>query len=140
MSIGATALTAVQTAVMAVLAADATLQTDVPGGVWDYVPADPTWPYVCLESAEEAPYDTYGRQGRTVRLTFAIFSTYQGRAEQFTVLDSLVRLLRHVPLVVTGWEWIATWHVGSQAVSPFEAGNTRAGQALVVFEVQVVEA
>ena len=69
----------------------------VPGGVWDYVPDDPTWPYICLESADEVPFDTYGKQGRTVRLTFAIFSAYQGRAEQFTVLDSLVRLLRHVP-------------------------------------------
>lgn len=140
MSIGATALTAVQTAVMALLAADGTLQTAVPGGVWDYVPANPSWPYVCLESAEEAPSDSYAKQGRVVRLTFAIFSTYQGRAEQFAVVDSLVRVLRHVPLTIAGWEWIATWHVGSQAVSPFEAGNTRAGQALVVFEVQVVEA
>ena len=147
MSTGKTALSAVQASVMAVLAADTTLMAAVPGGVWDYVPADPTWPYVCLESASESPFDTYGRQGRTVSLTFAIFSDYQGRAQQFAILDDLVRLLRHVdldtlgsPSPLTGWQHLATWHTGSQAISPFDAGNTRAGSTQVTFEVQVVEA
>lgn len=148
MTTGKTALPAVQAAVMAVLAADATLMAAVTGGVWDYVPANPTWPYVCLESASEEPFDTYGRQGRTVRLTLAIFSEYQGRSEQFAILDALVRLLRHVdldtaggsPAPLAGWEHLATWHTGSQAISPFDVGNTRAGSTQVTFEVQVVEA
>ena len=141
MSTGKTAMTAVQTSVMAVLAADAPLMALVPGGVWDYVPEDPSWPYVCLESAEEVPEDTYALQGRRVRLTFSIFSVFQGRAEQFAILDALVRLLRHTQLVIAGWEQIgsACWHLGSQAISPFDVGNTRAGGTLVTFEVQVVE-
>jgi hypothetical protein len=146
MSTGMTALSAVQAAVMATLAADVTLMAAVPGGVWDYVPADPVWPYVCLDSADEVPEDSYSTQGRKVRLTFAIFSAYQGRAEQFAIVDHLVRLLRHTPLslagspsILGGWDHIVTWHTGSQAISPFEAGNTRAGGSLVSFEVQVVE-
>lgn len=148
MSQGKTALTAVQAAVMAVLAADSTLMAAVPGGVWDYVPADQTWPFICLDSAEEAPDDTYGSQGRRVQLTFAIFSDYQGRSQQFAILDHLVRLLRHVdlnalgsPSLLDGWEQIgrAAWHDGSRAISPFEVGNTRAGQTLVSFTVQVME-
>jgi len=148
MSTGKTALTAVQASVMAVLAADVTLMAAVPGGVWDYVPADPVWPFICLESADEQPDDTYSLQGRKVHFTFAIFSDYQGRSQQFAILDHLVRLLRHVdlnalgsPSPLAGWEQIgrAAWHTGSQAISPFEVGNTRAGQTLVSFEVQVLE-
>jgi hypothetical protein len=146
MSTGKTALTAVVAAAMDALAVDATLMAAVPGGVWDYVPADPSWPFVCLDSASEEPFDTYGRQGRTVRLTFAVFSDYQGRKEQFAIVDHLVRLLRHVSLdgvgspdLLTGWEHVVTWHTGSQAVSPFDVGNTRAGSSLVTVEVQVVE-
>jgi hypothetical protein len=145
-STGKTALPAVIAAAMATLAADSALMALVPGGVWDYVPADPTWPFICLDSADEVPEDTYSAQGRRVRLTFAIFSDYQGRAQQFDVLDALIGLLRHVKLGGTsspdplaGWEHIVTWHTGSQAISPFEVGNTRAGQTQVTFEVQVVE-
>lgn len=146
MSTGKTALPAVVAAVMATLAADSALMALVPGGVWDYVPADPTWPFICLDSADEQPEDTYGAQGRRVQLTFAIFSAYQGRAQQFDILDALIALLRHVKLTVpvspsllSGWEHIVTWHTGSQAISPFEVGNTRAGQTQVSFEVRVVE-
>lgn len=146
MSTGKTALPAVIAAVMATLANGS--PPIAAGGVWDWVPADPTWPFVCLDSAEEVPDDTYGAQGRTVRLTFAIFSNYQGRKEQFEILNSMIALLRHVdlnalgsPSPLAGWEQIgrAAWHTGSQAISPFEVGNTRAGQTQVSFEIQVVE-
>lgn len=143
MSVGKSALTAVQTAAMSILAADGALAALVPGGVWDYVPADPVWPYVCLESAEEIPSDTMGdgtgSQGRLVNLTFTVFSSYQGRKEQFDVVDALIRLLRETPLSLTGWRQLATWHTGSRATSPFEAGNVRAGSASVTFQVHVLE-
>jgi len=144
-STGKTALPSVIAAAMAALAANSALMAAVPGGVWDYVPADPVWPFICLDSAEEVPEDTYSAQGRRVRLTFAIFSDYQGRAQQFTLLDLLIALLRHVkldggsPSLMAGWEHIVTWHTSSQAISPFEVGNTRAGQTQVTFEVMVME-
>ena len=146
MSTGKTALPAVVAAAMDVLAHDSPLMTLATGGVWDYVPADPTWPFICLDSADEVPEDSYGAQGRKVHLTFAIFSDYQGRSQQFEILDALIRLLRHVklgisgsPSLLSGWEHIVTWHTGSQAISPFEVGNTRAGQTQVSFDVQVIE-
>ena len=144
MSTGKTALPAVVASVMALLADGS--PPLAAGGVWDYVPADPVWPFICLDSAAEVPDDTYGAQGRTVQLTFAIFSNYQGRSEQFAILDLMIALLRHVkfgvdgsPPLLSGWEHIVTWHTGSQAISPFEVGNTRAGATQVSFEVQVVE-
>lgn len=144
MSTGKTALTAVQAAVMAHLANDATLMAAVPGGVWDYVPEDPVWPYVCLESAEEVGADTMGdgagSQGRMVTLTFVVFSNYQGRKEQFEIVDHLIRLLRETRLSITGWMQLATWHDGSRATSPFEIGNARAGSSSVTFRVHVLEA
>lgn len=144
MSEGKTALSAVQAAVMAVVGA--TSPPIAAGGVWDYPPAEPTWPFIVLESADEVPDDTYGLQGRKVHLTFSVFSQYQGRSEQFQILNDLVALLRHVkldlfgsPAILAGWEHLATWHTGSQAISPFEVGNTRAGQSQVSFEVCVLE-
>jgi hypothetical protein len=144
MSTGKTALPAVVAAVMATLADGS--PPIAAGGVWDYVPADPTWPFICLDGADEAPDDSYSAQGRKVHLTFSIFSNYQGRKEQFEILDAVIALLRHVKLTATGspdplsgWEHVVTWHTGSQAISPFEVGNTRAGQTQVSFEVQVVE-
>ena len=144
MSTGKTALPAVIAAVMAQLANSS--PTIAAGGVWDYVPADPVWPFICLDSADEQPDDTYGAQGRKVHLTFSLFSNYQGRKEQFEILDSVIALLRHVKLAATGspdplsgWEHMVTWHTGSVAISPFEVGNTRAGQTQVSFEVLVVE-
>jgi len=144
MSTGKTALPAVIAAVMATLADGS--PPIAAGGVWDYVPADPVWPFICLDSADEQPDDTYGAQGRKVHLAFSIFSNYQGRSEQFAILDLMIALLRHVKLAgagspdpLSGWEHIVTWHTGSQAISPFEVGNTRAGQTQVSFEVLVVE-
>ena len=148
MSTGKTALSAVQAAVMELLATDMTLMALVPGGVWDYVPADPAFPYVCLEEAEEVPDDSYGAQGRKVRLTFLILSTYQGRSEQFAILEELVRILRQTtlsmagsPPILAGWEQVgsALWYDGGRAISPFDLGNTRAGGTQARFEVQVVE-
>jgi hypothetical protein len=143
-STGKTALPAVVAAVMAKLAAGS--PPVAAGGVWDYVPAEPTWPFVCLDSADERPDDTYGAQGRKVHLTFAIFSNYQGRSEQFAILDDLMARLRHVKLTGTsspdplaGWEHLVTEDAGADAISPFEVGNTRAGQTSVTFEVRVVE-
>lgn len=144
MSVGKTAMTAVQTAAMAVLAADPALATLVPGGVWDYVPDEPTWPYVCLEAASEAPMDAMGdglgSQGRVVTLTFTVFSQHQGRAEQYAVVDALIALLRETSLTLTGWRHLATWHDGTTATSPFEVGNVRAGSSSVTFRMQVIEA
>lgn len=142
-STGKTALSAVEAAVMALLAADATLMAASPGGVWDYVPADPSWPYVCLESAVETPKDTLGRnvgsQGRTVELTFLVLSQYQGRQEQTTVLDALVRVLRHGSLTVTGWSHQMTRYTRGDLLSPFEVGSVRAGWARAIFEIDVKE-
>ena len=144
MSTGRSALTAVQVAVMSVVSADSSLMSLVPGGVWDYVPPDPVWPYLCLESSDETPDDTMGSslgsQGRVVTLTFTVFSEYQGRSEQFQIVDALIRLLRETDLTVSGWDHIATWHQGSRAISPFEVGNTRAGSSMVTFEIHVREA
>jgi hypothetical protein len=139
MSQGKTALTQVQKVVMETLANDAALMALVPGGVWDFVPAGPVWPYLCLESADELPNDTYGAQGRNVTLSFTIFSNYQGRKEQYDIVDALVRLLRETRLAVDDWEHVATWHLGSRATSPFEIGNARAGSATVTVQVVVLE-
>jgi hypothetical protein len=126
------------------LAADSGLMALVPGGVWDYVPPDPVWPYVCLESAAEVAADSMGdgsgSQGRMVTLVLTVFSSYQGRTEQFNVVDALIRILRETRLTIAGWVWLATWHDSTHAISPFEAGNERAGSSSVTFRVHVLEA
>lgn len=143
MSTGKTALPAVVTAQMAAFANDATLMAALPGGLWDYVPAEPTFPYACLDSATETPKDRFGSgtgsQGRVVRLSFVVFSTYQGRAEQWTIADHLIRLARHVALSIAGWEHQLSTHTGTEAFSPFDLGSLLAGMTRVTFEITVKE-
>jgi hypothetical protein len=144
MSTGKTALSAVIASVMSALAADSTFMAAVPGGVWDYVPADPTWPYVCLESAREEAVDTlgagFGSQGRTVSLTLTIFSAYQGRLEQLSILASAICVLRNTTLTITGWTHAGTEYLSAEAVSLFEMGNARAGSTTAAFEIRVRDA
>jgi hypothetical protein len=139
MSTGKTAIPNVQTAVMALLAADATFMALVPGGVWDYYPADLAWPFVCLESAKEETDDTFGSgvgsQGRVVTLVFSIFSLYQGRSEQSAILNRMIALLHNVTVTVTGWTGGRSAYDGAEQFSILEVGNVRAGSTQATFTI-----
>lgn len=143
MTTGKSALSAVQAGVYAALTGDATLRTLAPGGVWDHVPEDPTWPYVRIGELSEAPRDTSGVQRRKVAITIHAWSQYRGRAEALAIIDRVVALLRYTALTLTGWvhESADTTHDATEADEPMLLDDAVEVQhALADFTVYVTEA
>jgi hypothetical protein len=136
---GKSALSAVHAAVYAVLKNDATLTTRAPGGVWDHVPQDPTWPYVRLGGFVEDPDDTFGRQGRKVSFVVHAWSQYAGVAEGYTIIDRVIALLRYTALTVTGWQHGDTRHITSEVDEPMLVDDVQVQHVWAEFEVLVSE-
>jgi hypothetical protein len=135
------ALSAVQAAVYTVLAGDATLLTLAPGGVWDHVPQNPTWPYVRVGGMAEDPMDTAGMQGRLVTFVVHAWSQYRGVKEAYAIVDRVVALLRYAPLSLgSDWTHCDTKHMTSQADEPtLSEGGEQIQHVWAEFEVGVQE-
>lgn len=138
MTTGKTALTAVQTAVYGVLAADATLGTLAPGGVHDYVPDGTVMPYVRLGTAREEPEDA-GLQGRRVTVVIDVWSQYRGLAEAYSITDRIIALLRYVELTLTGWTLDGVLHTGTFADAPELLEGVQVQHVTAEFEVVCTE-
>jgi hypothetical protein len=141
MSAGKSALSAVQAGVYTALTTDATLLTLVPGGIWDHVPQDPTWPYVRIGELREEPRDTSGTQRRRVAITLHAWSQYHGRAEVLAIVDRIIALLRETTITLTGWTHEDTTHDATEADEPLILDDAIEVQhALTDFTVYVTEA
>lgn len=136
---GQSALSAVHAAVYAVLHGDVTLGALAPGGVWDSVPEDPTWPYVRVGGFEELPDDTSGRQGRKVQFSVHVWSRYRGAKEAYAICDRVVALLRYTALTCAGWEHADTVHQRTILDEPMDVGGVAVQHAEVECEARVAE-
>jgi len=136
---GKSALSAVHAAVYSVLKHDATLTTRAPGGVWDHVPQDPTWPYVRLGGFVEDPDDTFGRQGRRVTFVVPAWSQYAGVSEGYGIIDRVLALLRYTTLTLTGWEHHDTRHLTTEVDEPQLVDAVQVQHVWAEFEVFVAE-
>lgn len=136
---GKSALTAVHAAVYSVLKNDASLTTLAPGGVWDHVPQDPTWPYVRIGGVVEDPEDTMGRQARRVTLIVHAWSQYAGVSQAYGIIDRVIALLRYVALSPTGWEHGDTRHITSEVDEPQLVDDVQVQHVWAEFEVLVSE-
>lgn len=137
---GKSALSAVHAAVYAALSADATLAARAPGGVFDHVPQDPTFPYVRLGGFAEDTDDTGGTQARRVQFVVHGFSTYRGAKEVYAIVDRVIALLRYTALTCVGWTHDDTRHVTSQLDEPELLEDVQLQHAWAEFEVLVQEA
>jgi hypothetical protein len=95
-----TALNAIQVAVYARLNGDATLTAK--GPIYDDAPAEAAFPYVVVGEAYEVPYDTFGRQGRTLITTIHLWSRAKGFKEVNGMMDDVLRLLDRYALTPAG--------------------------------------
>jgi hypothetical protein len=136
---GKSALSAVHAAVYGVLKNDATLATLVPGGIWDHVPQDPTWPYVRIGGLLEEPDDTMGRQGRGVALVVHVWSQYRGASEGYGIIDRVIALLRYTALTPTGWTHGDTRHVRTVLDEPELVDDVQVQHVWAEFDVLVQE-
>lgn len=100
------ALTPVQTALYSTLTTDSTLMALV-SGVYDSVPEPAVYPFVVIGEAIEMPANEHGSFGSRVSCTIHVWSEYRGFAQVNTMLDCLVRLLDHAPVVIGGRTLVA---------------------------------
>ncbi|WP_436772069.1 DUF3168 domain-containing protein [Yinghuangia sp. YIM S09857] len=120
-------LAAIQRAVFARLTGDAELM-DVVTGVYDYLPEDAPYPFLNLGEAIETPDNRHGGFGRQTVLTLHIWSKYRGYAQARDINDHLIRLLDHQPLILDGFDHIATRHEDTQMITdPEPPGDLRHG-------------
>jgi hypothetical protein len=78
-----------QTAVYEALAADATLTALIGESVYDHVPQDATFPFVVLDQTRISDWSTGTEAGSEHQLTLHIWSRYRGKAESYTIADTI---------------------------------------------------
>ncbi len=97
----------IQTAVYAVLSADATLLALATGGVHNDVPDGQGYPHVLISRATETPWHTMGGASAGLGwkniIRIHVYSRYQGDKEALEIHDRIVALLNYQPLTVTGY-------------------------------------
>jgi Protein of unknown function (DUF3168) len=107
-------------AVVAVLAADATLATLITG-VFNDVPDQQAFPYVLVRTATERGMHTLG--GAAVGLGWNnvirvhVYSRYQGDLEALQILERVVALLNFAALTVTGYTHVTCEYANAGAVA-----------------------
>jgi hypothetical protein len=116
----------VQTAIFAILDADATLSALVTG-VFDDVPESYTdFPYVTLGEDVLTEYDTDALFGFRVSVTIHCWSQYKGQRETKLVQDAIYLALHHASLTVSGYNVILSRQV-DQTSERDPDGMTRHG-------------
>ena len=102
----------IQTAIYALLTADATLMGLATGGVHNDVPEGQAYPHVLISKASETPRHTFGTAttglGWNNVIRIHVYSRYQGDIEALTIHDRIVSLLNFQPLTVTGYGSVST--------------------------------
>jgi hypothetical protein len=126
----------VQTAIFAILDADATLSALVTG-VFDDVPESYTdFPYVTLGEDVLTEFDTDGLLGFRVSVTIHCWSQYKGQRETKLIQDAIYRALHHIDVTVSGYNMVLSRQV-DQTSERDPDGMTRHG--VQTFEILIRE-
>lgn len=135
------ATAAIQTAIYAVLSADATLPTLsltidpntgtlTTVGVFNDVPEGRGYPHVLISKATETPWNTFGTAttGRGYKNIIRVhtYSRYQGDTEALGIHNRIVALLDFQPLTVSGYgSALVEYDSGRMLVEEIEKLETR---------------
>lgn len=104
-----TAIRALQQAIKSRLEADTGaggLMT-IATGVFDGIPASPTYPYVTLGEWTERRLDAFGQLGHDATLSVQLWSRTAGYDEAFRMLDRVIVVLDNASFTVTGFTLVA---------------------------------
>ena len=106
-----------QYAIITAITGYADLHTHVEDRVYDYVPENPTFPYLVVRTPTEVPFDTLGcsavagpKAGQRVTFTIDIWSQYRGSKETKEIAQHLNNLLDYQALTVSGYSHIVTYN------------------------------
>lgn len=117
---------ALQQAVYALLAGDATLQTWLgdPARVFDHVPSEASLPYVVIGSIMGTPFDSKTSQGMTHSLSLHVWDGddgaspgYRGAGRLRQVMARVVDLLDRADLGLSGHTLVMIAYEGSQTLT-----------------------
>jgi hypothetical protein len=133
------ALKAIQTAIYALLSADATLLSLAT--VHNDVPEGQAFPHVEIGSATERPWHAFGGPtlglGWNTTVTIHIWSRYQGDVEALTILDRVTALLNFATLSVSGFSSVLAELDNTRVlVQDVDKVETRHVAAMFRFRVQ----
>jgi len=102
----------IQYAIITALTGDADLHAHVEDRVYDWVPENPTKPYIQVTTPTEVPFDCFGctdiQAGQRVTFTIHTWSTYRGSKETKEIAAHINDLLDNQPLTVSGYDHIIT--------------------------------
>lgn len=113
---------------------DATLMELATGGVHDQVPEDKSRPFIQIGDAVETPANSHDRFGRSVLVTFVVWTEYAGTAQAAEIVDRIVQLFDHQrrQLTVEGHRVCSIRHTQAQ---PLRDPDPRFRQIPVAFRV-----
>ena len=103
----------IQYALVTAITGYADLHTHVEDRVYDFVPENPTCPYLVVRTPTEVPWDAFScatgpKAGQRVTFTIDIWSQYRGSKETKEIAQHINNLLDHQGLTVTGYSHIQT--------------------------------
>ena len=98
-----TPLNTIEKAMKDLLEANSGFMTACKGGVHNWVPEKPTYPYARLGDAFEQKFNTFGRNGKTTEVVLHIFSQYNGDYEAQNLVNLADNILDDATLNLTGW-------------------------------------
>jgi hypothetical protein len=103
----------IQYAIFTALTGNAGLHTHVEDRVYDYVPENPTLPYLVVTTPTEVPFDCLCTHlGQRVTFTIHIWSTYRGSKETKEIAAHINNILDTQALTLsgTGYSHITTYN------------------------------
>jgi hypothetical protein len=98
----------IQLAMITALVDDGSLSVHIDGRVYDFVPENPTFPYVVIRTPTEVPWDMFHKMAQRVTFTFDIWSTYRGSKETKEIQAHINDVLDRAALSVSGYSHIWT--------------------------------
>ncbi len=106
---------ALQEAVFAVLAADATLVALLGGAkVYDGAPRNAEAPYLHLGEVTARDWSTATESGTEINFALVAWSRAEGRSEGFSIADRVVALLHDQALALDGYRLVNLRHLATE--------------------------
>ena len=128
-------------AVTQLLKADTTLMSQVTG-VFNFVPDNQLFPYVCINTTSPNQYQTMDRYGQDVTINVDVYgqtigpNAYQGSKQINDIMNSVQRLLSRTFFPIIGWSNLGC--VGTYS-NTLQNGKGLTYQGVMRFELKVLQ-
>jgi hypothetical protein len=130
------AIEAITDAVMNALNVTA-MTTLATGGVFNYKPASPTYPYVRVGDPSERRLDVMQRAGKECTIQVHVHSTSADDRQSAQIISKAVELLHEQPLTVSGHTLVGVQYATGYDAGPQLVGSTEVKHFVGVFRIQV---